>query len=506
MTPTGPGYQDWRRLNTRMLLIHPIQDLLRSVPTLVGILVVGSSSGHWLGSSLFGVMFVVAGGTVRWLTTTYRITSDQVQRRHGVLRRQTLAVPRGRVRTVELTAHPLHRLLGLARITIGTGQSDLKGGSEVRLDALGKAEASRLREELLNHSRAGVPAAHMTRAESLTEVDLVSWRPAWIRYGPFTLSGFVTIGALAGSVSQILSQEHVDPRRLGPLRYIVERLSGMPLWLAILTVILALLVAGTLASTIGYALAFWGFRLTRHAAGTLQVSRGLLTTRVITIEERRLRGIELSEPLLLRAARGARCVAITTGLRVGRGAERGGSLLFPPGPREEAQGVASRILRGHESVTCPLINHGPRAQRRRFTRALGASALAVAGLVLLWWQDVLPAWTWEISLLVFPGGMILAADRYRALGHALVDGYLVSRWGSLVRRRWVLSCDGIIGWNIERSFFQRRAGLATLTATTAAGRQRYRVPDVTLVEALCIAHQAIPDLLTPFISSGAPHP
>ena len=92
-----------------------------------------------------------------------------------------------------------------------------------------------------------------------------------------------------------------------------------------------MLVAVVVASTVGYALAFWDFRLTRHPGGTLHVTRGLITTRATTIEERRLHGVEISEPLLLRMVAGARLIAIATGLRVGRGAERGGSLLAPAG-------------------------------------------------------------------------------------------------------------------------------------------------------------------------------
>jgi putative membrane protein len=96
-------------------------------------------------------------------------------------------------------------------------------------------------------------------------------------------------------------------------------------------------------------------------------------------------------------------------------------------------------------------------------------------------------------------GAALAIDRYRALGHHVVDGVLTASAGSLVRRRCMLDGDGIIGWNLHRSFFQRRAGLATLVATTAAGRQQYRVQDVELGEALLTAEAAVPGLLAPFL-------
>jgi putative membrane protein len=130
-------------------------------------------------------------------------------------------------------------------------------------------------------------------------------------------------------------------------------------------------------------------------------------------------------------------------------------------------------------------------------------AWAPLTIVLLVLSRLTPllAWTWEVWLALLPLGAALAYDRYRSLGHALVGRTLVTRGGSLVRRRCVLAREGIIGWNLEQSFFQRRAGLATLVATTAAGRQRYAVQDVPIEEAVSFADQAVPGLLTPFLTS-----
>jgi putative membrane protein len=266
----------------------------------------------------------------------------------------------------------------------------------------------------------------------------------------------------------------------------------------------ALIVVVVVASTVGYVLAFWNYRLSRHSGGTLHVSRGAISTRSTTIEERRLRGVEISEPLLLRAVKGARILAITTGLRVGRGAERGGTLLLPPAPRDEADRVARDVLTDPAAVSVELVSHGPRARRRRYNRALGMCAILVALLFVLWTTDVVGLGVALASLVLLPIGALLAADRYRSLGHAVsasADGVtLVGRHGSLVRRRVMLSRDGIIGWNVHQSFFQRRSGLATLIATTAAGHQHYEIVDVELAEALRVADQALPGLVTPFLN------
>jgi putative membrane protein len=492
----------WRRLSTRMLVIHPVHELLRAWPVLLGLVFAGTAGGHGSWWSLPGAGFVIAAGVLRWFTTTYRVSADQVQVRRGLLRRRLLTVPRDRIRTVDVTATVLHRLLGLANVEIGTGRTDRKDEA-VKLDALRAHEAGRLREELLHRTpaRSTAPSAAGPSAAGTRETVLARVPPSWVRYGPFTLTGLVTVGLIAGVAGRAMNEAHLDPGRLGPLSSALDRWehAGLPVEIAVVAGVL--LVAVALASTLGYVLAFHGFRLTRNTAGTLHITRGLVTTRSITIEERRLHGVEVSEPLLLRAARGARCVALTTGLRVGRGAERGGSLLLPPAPREEARRVGGQVLRHDAPLTAPLVAHGRRAKRRRYTRAVGAAALVVAATIVLSRLGALPSWAWHVSPVLLAVAVALGYDRARSLGHAVVERTLVSRSGTLVRRRSVLSCDGIIGWNLRSSFFQRRAGLTTLVATTAAGRQRIDVQDVPLPEALRVADEALPGLLTPFTRS-----
>jgi putative membrane protein len=156
------------------------------------------------------------------------------------------------------------------------------------------------------------------------------------------------------------------------------------------------------------------------------------------------------------------------------------------------------VLRVSAPVTVALVGHGRAARRRRFSRALTGAAIVVLVLGFAAWLGA-PMWIWQASWLTIPAAVGLAVDRFASLGHVVAGGHLVGRWGSLVRRRWMLSTDGIIGWNIRSSFFQRRSGLATLTATTAGGRQGYKVQDVAAAEAIRLAEEAVPGLLLPFI-------
>jgi putative membrane protein len=473
-----------------MLIIHPVVEFVRALPALAGLLLAGQGSGHGARWSLIATAVVAGAGTLRYFTTRFRVTPAQIQLRHGLLRRRTVAARLDRVRTVDVTAHALHRLLGLSRVVIGTGTSDRKGHPALTLDGLRIADAARLRGELLHR----VPVA-----AGEDEAELFRLPASWVRYAPFTLSGAVTALAIAGFAWRLISEAHVDPNRFGPLRTLERHLITAPLWQDTVEVAAAAIGFVAVASTAGYILAFWSFRLTRHSGGTLHVTRGLVTARATSIEERRLRGAEVSEPLLLRAVGGARMLAITTGLRVGRGAERGGTMLMPPGPRAAAERIAADVVGVAAPFTAPLLAHGRRARRRRYVRAVGGSVTLVAVSALIWWLAGLAGGTWLVMAVLVPLSVPLAADRSASLGHALVGEYLVTRRGSLVRRRAVLARAGVIGVNLRSSLFQRRAGLVTLTATTAAGRQGYRVQDVPAAQAVRIADRLLPGLLADFL-------
>jgi len=331
------------------------------------------------------------------------------------------------------------------------------------------------------------------------EREIVRLNPAWVRYAPFTLSGAITGLALLGFGWRIDSEARLNLSRLGPLRAIGDQLRRTSLALDIAAITLFVVVFVALASTVGYLLAFWNFRLTRHSGGTLHVTRGLFTSRATSIERRRLRGAEISEALLLRSVGAARCLAIATGLRVGRGAERGGGLLLPPAPRAEAIRVACDVLDTPAPFAVELRRHGAAARRRRLIRAVAGSLGLIALVGVLCWLTGTSRYLWLASLGLLVAAVPLAIDRYQNLGHALADGYVVASFGSLVRRRSAIGCDGVIGWNFTSTFFQRRLGLMTLTATTAAGRQGYAIYDVAESDAVGFAEQAVPGLIGQFV-------
>src|SRR3954467_12259858 len=167
MDASGVGL-GWRMLDRRMLLVHPVREVGRFLPVLIGVAVFGrsgESGGLW---GLFGLAVPVGLGLARYLTTSYRITDSRVEVRHGLLNKRVVSAPLDRVRTVDVAASPIHRLLGLVTLRIGTGQSSGKGEERLSLDGIAPPAPADLRGRLLHAS----PTTHTGADASLPGPDV----------------------------------------------------------------------------------------------------------------------------------------------------------------------------------------------------------------------------------------------------------------------------------------------------------------------------------------------
>ncbi|MCZ4498396.1 MAG: rane-flanked domain [Marmoricola sp.] len=487
----------WRRLDLRMLLVHPVNELIRFLPLVLGLFVLGSANAedpwHYL-----GVAVPVALGLLRFATTSFRITGTQIELRRGLLGRSILTAPLDRVRTVELTAKPIHRLLRLSRVEIGTGSAARSDDGRVVLDSLGTDEARRLRVALL-HRR--LPADGADPGAVAAAVDaavgpevILRFDPAWARYAPLTTSGLVVVAAALAAGGPVFGSAVDDVLRSSDLD---DRVRAAPLLVAVPVGLVGLLLVVSVLAISGYLLTNWGFLLTRdQRARTFHIRRGLLTTRETSLDTSRLRGVEIHEPLGLRLAGAGRLTAIVTGMK--KSAE-GSTPIVPAAPKAVVTGVGEIVLAEPGPLDVVLHQHGAAARRRRYVRALVPTGLVPGVLGILAATAGWPVWLAVVALALPAAGLLLARDRYARLGHALTPEYVVIRWGSLRGRRDALQRTGIIGWNVRQTFFQRRAGLVSLTATTAAGQQSYEILDVPEAIGVGFADEAVPGLVSQFL-------
>ncbi|RJO75883.1 hypothetical protein D5S18_13375 [Nocardia panacis] len=486
-----------------MLLVHPVYEVARYIPVVIGTVVVGTRADNPLWG-LIPLLVIVGLAVSRWFTTTYRVGPTHVELRTGLLARKRLAVPRSRIRSVDIQADVLHRVLGLAVLAIGTGQAEAK--DKFKLDALDARLVPALRQDLLAHTEAphqDESGRELAPTAPGDQREIGHWRASWVRYAPLSLTGFALFAPLVGLAFQYGIGQALF--RSDAVRRLREE-TTLLLAAIIAALVLALIAVVCLAACARYLATYYGLTVLDDGK-TLNIRHGLFTTRQITMDLARFRGATVNEPLLLRLAGGAELEAIMTG-------EKPRVKILPQSPRGAVDHTLAHLLSrngsqqldlaapGSMPALAPLAAHGPLARRRRYTRALGPVVLVAVVMLMarLTWVEFGP-WWWLLPAVAALVAVALAGDRYRGLGHAVLpaaDGaptWLVTRSGSLDRDRDCLEAPGIIGWTVRQSFFQRRSGVATVIAATAAGKKRYAVIDIPLEQAWALIERVTPGRL-----------
>jgi putative membrane protein len=470
-----------RHLSPRLLAIRPLYALRQIGIPMVLVLFFGRGSDWSLVMVGAGLVYALAESAIHWARFTYRIDEDSLQITRGLLERRTLTIPLDRVRGVDVSATPLHRITGLAVVRVDAAAHQRK--DEAVLDAVLVAEAAGLRSRLLHRG----PALDHEAGESPAPV-LARLRPAWVLYSPLAGDSLLALAAVAWRLGTELTNGTL-PLGSRQVRALIAAGLDTPLTAALLLALLVALLA--VVSTAWFAVVNWDFTL-RAADGSLVSERGLLTRRSVSLERRRVRGWELLESPLERLASVGRLRAIVTGLHHRSTA----SVLLPIGPRDVLLEVAGRAV---FPFRAELLRHPPAALRRRLVRATAPWLVAAATAGLLH----LPGWLTLALLALAVLGVPLGIDRHRALGHAGAGGLLAVREGSLRRRQAVIESRGVVGWRIHQTWFQRRAGLATLIAGVGAGRGGYPIVDVEAEEAVGFARSVTPGWLNPLLEVEA---
>jgi putative membrane protein len=488
----------WQRLHPRTVQVTSLW--VAGIAAGIAVpFVLGFASAAGLGLMLLiaagGIVLVTGVAAVadlmRWRHTAYRVTDERVEVRYSWVLHKHRSVPRDRVRTVDLVSDPVQRVFGVAKVKIGTGQQTSET-SHLTLDPIGKAEAEVLRRELLR--RAAAPAGQADSDGD--EIASLNW--SWIQYAPLSVSTPLLGAAAFGAVMQVSEWFQLQGAVFTTVRGLF---GGLPIIGLVAVLVAAALVVGVIGS-LGLFVEMWYRYSLRREDGNLVMSRGLLNTRSLTLERTRLRGVEVVEPLGVRLARAARVDVIATGMRQRAEDENTDpKTLLPAAPFDVARRVAAEVL-GSTAATATAVTGHPRAALWRRVRwglycvlAL-TGLLAVLGLLL---TNVLLHLAWILAVVLTPVAVFLAFESYRNLGHGLAEEHLVARFGVGSRRTAALLRSGVIGWTISSSPFQRRAGLVTVRATTAASRGAYPVYDVGLDDGLRFADEAVPGLLTPFL-------
>ena len=499
LAPPPPGHRrlDPRTLVTRVVTLSSLRQYWGALLPLLAVLGIngGFRSGGLVAVLAAVIVVALVGALVEWLRTWYGVHDGRLVVERGVLRRSLTVVPVDRIRGVDVHASALQRLLGIVSVRVDAAAT---GGrkDEAVLNAVSSAEGARLRDVLLReaaladheheHEHEHVPVQPSVVAVQprppAPPVVLARFDPRWLLYAPlvggYLIAPLAAIGALANYAGEL---------RVGlPLRrWTEEALGSQPGVREIVVVAAVVVVVAVAGAMVTAAVANWGFTLTRRG-GTLVAERGLLSRRQVSLEHDRIRGYALGQPATLRAVGAARLSALVTGLGGGENENESGrrGQLLPLGPVRVARAVAAAAVIRFDR---PLRPHPPAARRRRLVRATVPWLVpaAVFGGFGIW-----PGFA--VCLALAGLGIPLGLDRYAGLGNAVDERAVSVRSGSLRRRQVVLLRRGVVGATVRQTWFQRRAGLATVTLATGAGSGGYEAIDIGAADAVRLLRDVDP--------------
>lgn len=486
-----PSGIPWQRLDSRMIGAALTRMLVMVGPVAFAWVFLGQRDSSVSGTLVALTVVAIAVPCfyiLQYVRFRYRITGTELQITSGLFVRRVRRVPLHRIRTVDITAKPILRLFSLAIVTIGTGQQVGAGDSGLQLDAVRKPVAASLRAELLAAAgrQGNRELFEDAAAIPLSEVEVSSpavlrIRWAWMLYAIVGVWSVVASTAIFGFVYQGMQFLGRSPDTYVGW-YFSEYLDRVSWGLWLLTTVGCFVLVGIVGAAAVFVESWWNYTLVHEQRGRFVATRGLFTTRSFTVDQSRLRGVTIAEALTTRVLRGARLLPILTGVSADQQNKESG-VLVPTTTRDIPVSLANTLL-GKTVLSVDrlrtgwLHRHPAAALRRILFHYESAVVLGAAGLGAAVWFWHLPIALLAIPVLAAVLMIPAALGNYSGLGHRIEDGYLFSRRGYFLRRFDAVQLRGVSGASVQQSIFQRRLGLATVTATTASGEKAYYVVDV----------------------------
>lgn len=429
----------------------------------------GNGEGWWELAPLAGVVVLVAVSLMQYFTYRYRIGSDAISIRSGLLQRSQREIPFARIHNVGVHQSLLHRVFRVAEVRLESA-----GGQkpEAHMRVLGLDDALAL-ERLVRH-RGNAPAATTAAAtataaptpEAVEARTLLSLPTSEVvRLGMVSNRGMIVFAAAFGLLWQLVPDQRVVARLTEDgIRQAAGYAGGLHLgWLgigstalAVFGVFVALLRLLSVALALGQ---YHGFRLS-ESQHRLTVERGLFARIRSSVAPRRIQAWYLQENLLHRLF-GRRALRIDTAT--------GGREDDPRKLRELAPIATPAAC---DALAAHLLPDGawPPAQWRPLPRnawwrlfADGAPwTLLLAALLCFY----LGAWG-ALVLLWLPWSAYAAWRQAGRMGYA-VDARLVAVRGGWWSRWWRFAeVDKLQALRLQRSPVDRWLGTATLWLDTA---------------------------------------
>jgi hypothetical protein len=155
--PFDPDGVVWTRVSGRLAVVRRVLACAPLGLLAVALLVAGLVGDlSWLTAS--AVVPLLLGGWAWWMIGRqvpawgYAERGEDLLVRHGLMWREIVVVPYGRMQYVDVQAGPVDRAFGIARVQLHTASA----GTDARIPGLTPDEAARLRDRLASRGQASL--------------------------------------------------------------------------------------------------------------------------------------------------------------------------------------------------------------------------------------------------------------------------------------------------------------------------------------------------------------
>ncbi|WP_404348990.1 PH domain-containing protein [Sutcliffiella horikoshii] len=442
----------------------------------------GSSSGE----GFFGVIYIavmvlwfaglIAIGVISWYRFYYWIEDGELRMEYGVFVKKRRFIPQERIQTLDTSEGIIQRIFGLVKVQIETAGGGTE--AEASLTAVTKEEASRLREALLYYKNKAEalgenlevygPKLPIQQEPNEEPVEKPTYKASW--------KTLFIVGTTSGGIGVVLSAVIAFTSQFDqivPYEDIIDRF-GMVLQTSvyfIASIVFVVLFMSWLISIVMTMFKYGNFTVTKHH-DELQISRGIIEKRQLTISLKKIQAIRISQNILRQPFGYATVYVESAGSSGGKESDFS-TILFPLLKVSEVEAHLKEFV---PSYLLTQEVHGlPKRSVIRYLIRLMVPAALLSIPIAYFFQP----YGYLAFLSVAVAGL-LGYSQYKAAGWAMENEQLQLSYRHLSKNTVLVRKKRIQSFELRESFFQGKRKLFTIKAAikTGLGGKNFQVVDV----------------------------